>query len=138
MKFRTQYSDAIRMTHRTCAEEVPMYGVNDSGEVYIKGYTNQQNEIDSYKDGCLLENIIKRYALEPELLVDKGNGFVDVSDVPTDPSKLITQSQFAMNYYLSLSEEDRAKFKDFNDFADKYMILFAKQTDTKTEVSENE
>lgn len=126
------------MPHRVCGEEVPVYAVNDSGEVYIKGYTNQQNEIDSYKEGCLLENIIKRYALEPELLCDTGNGFVDVSDVPTDPSKLISQSQFAMNYYLSLSEEDRAKFKDFNDFAEKYMILFQKQTENKTEVTDNE
>lgn len=121
------------------SEEVENWELNEDGVPYVNGYTNIQEYIQSFADECDINKIILSHLDEASKLElrDKGDALVDTSVIPDSIHDIYAKSDFAQAFYNSLSDEQKALFKNYDEFVEKYDILF-KQNPIEKEVKKDE
>lgn len=87
---------------------------------------NQQEEIDSYKDETLIENIVKKATLDPSLFEDLGYGAIDgtFTDVTEMPTTLAEAQQIIINIEQRWNELPAKTKEKFGNDSDKFIASF--------------
>lgn len=120
--------------------EVPVFGLDDNGDVIITGSTDLFAQIQSHKDEVLLDKIIARCALTGETLTCSDDSFGDSTILPKDLLEAKTQALKVDSFKSGLSSEDLSFLmeKGFDDFL-KYKIEQAQsaaQSSAQSEVKD--
>lgn len=107
------------------SEEAITYSpiVNDDGSIGLEesGKINVQEEIDSYKDGCALENIIKRYEMGDMTALNRNVAkYGDFTQFPKTYAEILQLQIDSNNLFNSLPVDIKAKFD--ND-ANKFFVM---------------
>ena len=112
--------------------------INDKGVKELKktGDTNLWEMIQSYKDDCIVSNILAKAVIDPTVL-NQRQGFY--ADITTMPHSLAEAQQMIMkikNDFNTLPPEERAKF---NYSAEQYIAEFgSKEWAEKVGISQEE
>lgn len=145
-KFRTAFEEKrVRFNSPEGSREFPVFQEDEKGELNEIGKTNVYEKIQSYKDECLLDNIIKRCSETGETLIAPKEQFFDTTVLPKDRLEVENKVSEVKSFVASLSKEDQAALfeKGFDQFiADKIKESAAKVQPTPApkseEVSDNE
>lgn len=113
--------------------------LNKDGKVVVTGQRNVDELIQSFEAECDINNIILRH-IELGTLAELGLGeftdkVVDVSNIPQDLNTMNQQVSDARKIYTNLNDQQKALFKDYDDFVLNFDKLFKKQ---ESEVANNE
>lgn len=113
-KFRTAYSGQVRYETPTGTRIEKTYGyeVDNMGRRVLvqNGEKDIQDEINSYEEGCLIENIIER-ANMGDFSGFKGPGeFMDLTEFPKDLVEAKRSMMELENTFNSMSNDIKAKF----------------------------
>ena len=124
---------------KSYSEEVPVWELNENGEPSITGYTNIQEYIQSFADECDINKIILSHLGADDLaaLADKGDAIADTSIIPDSIHDIYKSGDYARDFYNSLSPEQKALFKNYDEFTQKYTELFNKNP-IESEPKDNE
>lgn len=122
----------IQMKYREALCEDGAFGLVEDGEV------NTDELINSQKDACMIENIMKRFAPGEPLNVIEGLS-MDLAGVPDNPIDFYNAFNRARVAFNSLSVEDRQRIGDFSQFLEAALGSIAPQREEKTfEPAQNE
>lgn len=117
IEFRIPYGEKIRFTSPTGngIEKTYGYKVNSRGqkELVETGERNIYEEIQSYKEDCLIENILKRVAIGDMSDFRPDGIYQDISEIPTNLIDAKKEMVKVENIWNGLSNEQKAKY-DFS------------------------
>lgn len=109
-------------------KNVPTYSFvyDDDGRKVLRhtGDTNLYERIQSHRDECLIENIVKKSVINPDILNQVEGQYYDATEMPNtllDAQRIVLQKT---NEFNSLPADIRKKF-DFS--VDKYIVEFGTQ-----------
>ena len=113
--------------------------LDKDGKVIVTGQRNVDELIQSFEAECDINNIILRHVelgtLSELGLGDYSERIVDVSAIPQDLNTMNQQVSDARRIYSNLNDQQRALFKDYDDFVLNFDKLFKKDV---SEVTANE
>lgn len=115
MIVKTQFDSHDRVRTNPGCREKQLYKahVNENGVIELKedGKTSLYDEIQSYKDSCDINVIVKRYAAgDVDVLARKQGVFMDVTPFPKTYRELLDSVIQGEEYFMSLPVDVRAKF----------------------------
>lgn len=92
--------------------------LNERGEYYLEpdGIEDWNGYIQSFKESCLIENILKRYTNGDKMALEAAQGFYgDVSEMPTSMQQVLQMVIDGQNLFNALPVETKQAFdNDFN------------------------
>lgn len=120
--------------------DIPVFGLDENGEVVVTGSTDLFAQIQSHKDEVLLDKIIARCALTGETLTCSDEAFGDSTILPKDLLDAKNQALKVDSFKSGLSSDDLSFLmeKGFDDFL-KYKIEQAQsaaQSSAQSEVKD--
>lgn len=80
------------------------------------GWRNVYDEIQSYKDSCSIENIIKRCTNDPSVLTRVKGVYGDATRIPTNMADALALVNQAQSIYETQKAEGKTKAPDFQAF----------------------
>ena len=144
-KFRTAFEECKdKFDSPVGSQEFPVFQLNEQGELVEVGKTNVYDKIQTYKDDCLLENIIRRCALTGDTLEAPKERFCDTTVFPKDALEAHNLIAKANAFTNSLTKDDFARLMEvgFDAFLSEKLASAAesaKQTkNEEKEVTDNE
>lgn len=117
--FKTAYGPKETVFSPQGDNEFPVFELNADGEVVDSGKKTDVNAlIQTYKDGVLLENIIRRASMTGESFVAPSDCFGDSRVLPKDLLDAKLHSQRVQSFVDGLSDSDLALLneKGFDEF----------------------
>ena len=123
------------------SQEFPVFEFDENDQLVEVGKTNVFEKIQSYKDECLLENVIKRCVSTGEVLIPSKAQFMDTTQFPKDLLEVQEHKNRSEDFVNSLSEFDRSALfeKGFDQWLSDKIADQQKSADVKPkEVNGNE
>lgn len=79
---------------------------------------NRQAEINSYKESCMVANLVKRYENGDQLALLRGNtgAYADLSDLPKNIHEAQKLSRSIHSLYDSMGDDIKAKYANVEEF----------------------
>lgn len=143
--YKVEY-EPVRLPLDLSKEEydVIMKDHDDAGrEIFVVVETrNRQKEIDSFRDSCDMDFIVKRFLGGDLDIVNQAHGFfVDCRDYPENPQQCIEIARAAESAFLRLTAEEQAKYNGVIDFivksAQARAVAAAAKDQLESEVKDN-
>lgn len=124
--FLTAYSDKPRVSSPVGSPEYQEVSVRFSpdGNMSLKlgKIRNRQTEINSYKEGCDVNNLVRRYENGDQLalLRDNTGAYADLSQMPQNIHEAQKLSRNVENLYNSMGDDIKSKYANVGEFAEAF------------------
>lgn len=149
MKFITAYSQKITYPSVVGSPEYTEKRVvfSPDGNMSLKDgrIRNRQDEINSFKEDCIVSNLIKRYENGDQMALVRGasGAYCDIREMPENIHQATKLMRNVEGVYNSLPDDVRASYSDLNSFLEcfvnqekfnGFVSKFQKKEIPKTEV----
>lgn len=83
---------------------------------------DRQAEIDSYKESCIVSNLIKRFENGDSLALSRGaqGAFIDITSFPKNAHEALKLNRSVETLYDSLGDDIKAKYTDLSSFCEAF------------------
>ena len=109
--FVTPCGDTVRETFQVKSNSDGTRELVKNGEILISDYVN------SFRDECLIENIVRRYQNGDINALNRVQGaYIDQTILPKDLHQAHLLLENARGYYENCSEDIKDKYRTFSDF----------------------
>lgn len=153
MKFLTAYSEKVSYPSEVGVREYTEQRVvfSPDGNMSLKDgcKRDRQDEINSFKDDCIVSNLVKRYENGDQMALMRGmkGAFCDLREMPENIHQATKLMRNVEGVYNRLPDHVRSSYTDLNSFLecfvnqekfDSFVKKFDVQRNVKTkEVNEN-
>lgn len=124
--FLTAYGPKKKASTPVGSSEYREYRVKFSPDGNLKleagELKNRQMQINSYKESCIVSNLVKRYENGDQLalLRDNTGVYCDLSQMPKDIHEAQKLSRNVENLYNSMGDDIKSKYANVGEFAEAF------------------